>query len=80
MSRDKALELRQYLDENLSKGFIRVSRSDAAVPVLFVKKPEGGLHFCVVMVPGLIGLGRQSRAALGNHVQRYWLGAPLNIK
>ena len=33
-----------------------------------------------VMMPGLIGLGRQSRAALGNHVQRYWLGAPLNIK
>ena len=33
-----------------------------------------------VMVSGLIGLGRQSRAALGNHVQRYWLGASLNIK
>ena len=33
-----------------------------------------------VMVPGLIGLGRQSRAALGNHVQRYWLGVSLNIK
>ena len=47
MSHDKALELRQYLDENLSKGFIRVSHSDAAAPVLFVKKPEGGLHFCV---------------------------------
>ena len=30
MSRDEALELRRYLDENLSKGFIRVSRSDAA--------------------------------------------------
>ena len=28
-----------------------------------------------VMMPDLIGLGRQSRAALGNHVQRYWLGA-----
>ena len=47
MSRDEALELCQYLDENLSKGFIRVSRSDAAAPVLFMKKPEGGLHFCV---------------------------------
>ena len=32
------------------------------------------------MVPDLVDLGRQSRAALGNHVQRYWLGAPLNIK
>ena len=47
MSRDKALELRQYLDENLSKGFIWVSRSDVAASVLFMKKPEEGLHFCV---------------------------------
>ena len=47
MSRDEALKLRQYLDENLSKGFIRASRSDAAAPVLFVKKPGGGLRFCV---------------------------------
>ena len=47
MSRDKALKLCQYLDENLSKGFIRASRSDAAASVLFMKKPEGGLHFCV---------------------------------
>ena len=34
----------------------------------------------IVMVPGLIGLSRQSRVALGNHVQRYWLGAPPIIK
>ena len=47
MSRDEALELHQYLDENLSKGFIRVSRSDAAVSVLFVKKLREGLCFCV---------------------------------
>ena len=47
MSRDKALELCQYLDENLSKEFIRVSHSDAAASVLFMKKPEGGLRFCV---------------------------------
>ena len=36
--------------------------------------------FEAVMVPDLVDLSRQSRAALGNHVQRYWLGAPLNIK
>ena len=47
MSRDEILELRRYLDENLSKGFIRASRSQAAAPVLFVKKPGGGLRFCV---------------------------------
>ena len=47
MSRNEALELRRYLDENLSKGFIRASRSESAAPVLFVKKPGGGLRFCV---------------------------------
>ena len=47
MSRDEALKLCWYLDENLSKGFIWVSRSDAAASVLFMKKPEEGLHFCV---------------------------------
>ena len=47
MSCDEALKLRQYLDENLSKGFIQVSHSDAAASVLFMKKPEEGLHFCV---------------------------------
>ncbi|EAA64859.1 hypothetical protein AN2027.2 [Aspergillus nidulans FGSC A4] len=29
------------------KGFIRVSHSPAAAPVLFVRKPGGGLRFCV---------------------------------
>ena len=47
MSHNEAQELCHYLDENLSKGFIRVSHSESAAPVLFVKKPEGGLHFCV---------------------------------
>ncbi len=47
MSRNEIQELRRYLDENLAKGFIRASRSPAASPVLFVKKPGGGLRFCV---------------------------------
>ena len=47
MSHNEAQELCHYLDENLSKGFIRVSHSESAAPVLFVKKPEGGLYFCV---------------------------------
>ena len=47
MSCDEALELCQYLDENLSKGFIRASHSDAAASVLFMKKPEEGICFCV---------------------------------
>ena len=47
MSRTEIEELRRYLDENLAKGFIRASRSHAASPVMFVKKPGGGLRFCV---------------------------------
>ena len=47
MSRDELIELRRYLEENLAKGFIRASRSEAASPVLFAKKPGGGLRFCV---------------------------------
>ena len=47
MSCDKALKLCQYLDENLSKGFIWASHSDAAVSVLFIKKLREGLCFCV---------------------------------
>ena len=47
MSCDEALELHQYLNENFSKGFIQVSCLQVATPVLFVKKPEGGLCFCV---------------------------------
>jgi hypothetical protein len=47
MSRDKLLVLRKTLIDLLDKGFIRVSNSSAAALVLFVKKPGGGLRFCV---------------------------------
>ena len=47
MSHNEAQELCCYLDENLSKEFIRASHSESAAPVLFVKKPGGGLRFCV---------------------------------
>ena len=47
MSREELLVLRKTLTELLDKGFIRVSNSPAAAPVLFVKKPSGGLRFCV---------------------------------
>ena len=47
MSRDELLVLRKTLNELLDKGFIRVSNSPAAAPVLFVRKPGGGLRFCV---------------------------------
>ena len=47
MSQNELKVLRKYLDDNLAKGFIRVSSSPAASPVIFVKKPGGGLRFCV---------------------------------
>ena len=47
MSHNEAQELHHYLNENLSKEFIWVSHSESAASVLFVKKPEGGLCFCV---------------------------------
>jgi hypothetical protein len=47
MSRDELLVLRKTLTEYLDKGFIRVSSSPASAPVLFVRKPSGGLRFCV---------------------------------
>ena len=39
--------LRKTLTELLDNGFIRVSNSPTAAPVIFVKKPGGGLRFCV---------------------------------
>jgi len=45
-----ALELEAlstWLDENLSKGFIRASQSPAGAPILFVKKKDGKLRLCV---------------------------------
>ena len=47
MSRDELLVLRRTLTNLLDKQFIRVSNSPAAAPVLFVRKPGGGLRFCV---------------------------------
>ena len=47
MSKDQLLVLRKTLTELLDNGFIRVSNSPTAAPVIFVKKPSGGLRFCI---------------------------------
>jgi transposase InsO family protein/murein DD-endopeptidase MepM/ murein hydrolase activator NlpD len=39
--------LREYLDENLAKGYIRPSTSPAGYPILFVPKKNGKLRLCV---------------------------------
>lgn len=46
MSKEELLVLRKTLDDLGSKGFIRPSTLEAAAPVLFVRKPGGGLRFC----------------------------------
>lgn len=47
MSREELLVLKKFLEDNLRKGFIRPSSSSCASPVLFARKPGGGLRFCV---------------------------------
>jgi hypothetical protein len=47
MSASELKEVRAWLREHLSKGFIRASQSSAASPILFVKKKDGSLRLCV---------------------------------
>jgi hypothetical protein len=47
MSRQELEVLNDWIKENQRKGFIRRSSSDSSSPVLFVKKPGGGLRVCV---------------------------------
>ena len=47
LSKPELQALRKWLDENLSKGFIRASSSPASAPILFVKKKDGSLRLCV---------------------------------
>ena len=39
--------LRGYIEVNLNNGFIRPSTSPAGAPILFIRKPSGGLRLCV---------------------------------
>lgn len=47
MSRDELLVLRKTLTDLLDKDYVRASSSPTGAPVLFVRKPGGGLRFCV---------------------------------
>ena len=47
MSEGELLPVKRYLEENLKKGFITASSAPFASPILFAKKPSGGLRFCV---------------------------------
>jgi len=47
MSRAELVTLKEWLEENISKGFIHQSSLPFAAPVLCVNKPYGGLQFCI---------------------------------
>ena len=47
MSRTELVDLTEWLEENMSKGFIRQSSSPFAAPVLFAKKSDDVVRFCI---------------------------------
>ncbi|MBW0528447.1 hypothetical protein O181_068162 [Austropuccinia psidii MF-1] len=47
LSNQESETLRAYISENVGKGFIKPSSFSTGEPVLFVKKKDGGLRFCV---------------------------------
>ena len=47
LSEEESKVLKEYIEENLKKGFIRPSESPAGYPVLFQKKKDGTLRLCV---------------------------------
>ena len=47
LSQEEMKLLKEYIDDNLQKGFIRPSSSPCGAPVLFVPKKNGKLRLCV---------------------------------
>jgi hypothetical protein len=47
LSHSELKVLREYIEENLSNGFIQHSRSPAGAPIFFVKKKDGSLRMVV---------------------------------
>ena len=47
LSENELVALREYLKDNLNKGFITPSKSAAGSPILIVKKKDGSLRLCV---------------------------------
>ena len=63
MSREELIILRRTLTELLDKNFIRVSNLLASAPVLFIRKPRGGLRF-YIDYRGLNAITRKDRYPL----------------
>ncbi|MBW0465241.1 hypothetical protein O181_004956 [Austropuccinia psidii MF-1] len=47
LSNQESDTLRDYILENLEKGFIGPSSSSTGAPLVFVKEKDGGLHLCI---------------------------------
>lgn len=47
MSPAELEELRRYLEENLSKGWIRRSKSSVSAPIVFARKKDGSIRVCI---------------------------------
>jgi hypothetical protein len=47
MSRNELQVAWEWLQKNLSKGFVRASSSSEEAPILFAKKKDGSLRFCI---------------------------------
>lgn len=47
LSPDEQTVLKEYLTENLNRAWITPSTAEYASPILFVKKPNGGIRLCV---------------------------------
>jgi hypothetical protein len=47
LSPQELAALKEFLEENLEKGFIKESKSPAGAPILFAPKKDGGLQLCV---------------------------------
>jgi hypothetical protein len=47
MSMEELVVMKEWLEDNMTKGFIRQSSSPYAAPSLVAKKPNGGLRFCI---------------------------------
>ena len=47
LSRNELIAVREWLDKNLRRGWIRNSSSPAGALILFVKKADGSLRLCV---------------------------------
>jgi hypothetical protein len=46
-TREELDEVKKWVTENLSRGFIESSKAPWASPIMFVKKPGGGIRLCI---------------------------------